>query len=413
MRDNPERLAWTVLLISSFVCMGLIVATPLGIRHYVLTATVAQHVILEVPRGPLRVTMAGRGEPVAIAEMREDIPERTIIATDSTVGRLVMIAPDRVGSVIASVQLYNNTEVMLSSARSPRFSTSSLEHIVELEISTGRVRINISSDNGRPTRVRVQTAHGTATLSDVGSYEVKTNGTTTTITTFTGQAEVMNQAGEILSLDPAQRVLVSTNRIDGPLPPPTNLVSDGGFGLPLEANWHAYQEQEQQPPGEISISADEGQNVAVFYRSGSDHAEVGIRQEINYDVGDFTALELHLNVKIEEHDVPVCGTYGSECPIMVRIDYVDANGADQEWLQGFYWLTDASVPGNPSVCVTCSTRYEHIRIPVGTWYPYLSQNLIPLLSYDGQPPTMIKAFTIYASGHSFRALVAEIELTGQ
>ena len=80
MRRNPERLAWAVLLTSFFICIGLTVAVPLGIRYYASHAHIEQNVTLQVQRGPLRVTLAGRGEPVAIAEDRDDIPERTIVA---------------------------------------------------------------------------------------------------------------------------------------------------------------------------------------------------------------------------------------------------------------------------------------------------------------------------------------------
>ena len=84
MRKNPERLAWVVLLTSFFICIGLTVAVPLGVRAFILFSQVGQNVSLEVERGPMRVTWAGRGEPIAIAEKRDDIPERTIVTTDLT-----------------------------------------------------------------------------------------------------------------------------------------------------------------------------------------------------------------------------------------------------------------------------------------------------------------------------------------
>ena len=149
MRDNPERLAWVILLASFFACIGLVVATPLGLRQYVLHARIVQHVTLEVQQGPLRATLAGRGAPVAIDEDREDIPERTVVATDATAGRLVMRAPQADGPVLATVQLYDNTETSLSSARSPRFPASQLPHQVVLDVGAGRLRINVYDSNER------------------------------------------------------------------------------------------------------------------------------------------------------------------------------------------------------------------------------------------------------------------------
>ncbi|MBE9508889.1 MAG: hypothetical protein IMY86_12685, partial [Chloroflexi bacterium] len=125
------------------------------------------------------------------------------------------------------------------------------------------------------------------------------------------------------------------------------------------------------------------------------------------------SLRLHLAVHIVEHSIPVCGEKGSECPVMVRVVYEDANGAEQEWLQGFYSQPNTGASENPLVCVTCSTKNPHIQVREDTWYPYLSPNLIPQLSsQDGEPPTMIKSITIYASGHAFHSMITELELIG-
>ena len=412
MRKNPERLAWIVLLLSFFTCVGLAVGVPLGIRHYVLYAYVGQNVTLEVQRGPLRVTLAGRGEPVAIAEERDDIPERTIVATDSTAGRLVMHAD---GSVIATVQIYDDTEVVLSSARSPRFSSSHLPHKVTLEVKAGRVRINLSSDDGRQTVAEVHTPHGAAALTE-GSYEVKVNGTTTEVIVRDGQAGVTNGAGPVVSLGPAERATVDDEQIIGPLPAARNLILNSDFAVPLEEGWGRYSvdpQVEGESRGEVRRAEIEGRPVIVIERSGVGHAETGITQMLNADIGDSRFLELHLLLRIEEHNVPVCGSEGSECPVMVRIVYQDAYGADREWLQGFYSLPNTGGSNNPSVCIRCSTRNQHLQVPQGTWYAYASPNLIPLLSQDGQAPTAIKSITVYASGHTYQSAITEVELIGQ
>jgi hypothetical protein len=138
-----------------------------------------------------------------------------------------------------------------------------------------------------------------------------------------------------------------------------------------------------------------------------------LRQEINQDPRQFTSLKLHLVTQIRHQNIPVCGTRGSECPLMVRIAYQDAHGAEREWLQGFYALPNLGGSKNPHVCETCGTRNPHIQVQGNSWYPYLSLNLIPQLSVDGRAPTMIKSLTIYASGHSFESMVTEVALIGQ
>ena len=122
---------------------------------------------------------------------------------------------------------------------------------------------------------------------------------------------------------------------------------------------------------------------------------------------------LHALLQIADHNVPVCGSLGSECPLMIKIFYEDAAGADQEWLQGFYLRPDPNTPGNQPFCVACTVPYEHIRVPDVTWYTFDSESLIPLLSRDGNAPTIIQSITIYASGHSYRSAIAELDLIGQ
>jgi hypothetical protein len=410
MRNNPERLAWVVLLTSFFTCIGLAVAGPLGTRYYIFHASASQNVVLEVQRAPLRVTLAGRGEPVAIDEARDDIPERTIVATDATAGRLVMHAPHADRPIIATVQLYDNTEAVLLSARSPRFSASRLPHRVILDVKAGRVRISVSNDDGRHTVVEVQTPHGTATLTE-GSYEVKVNGTVMEATVRDGQAEVTGDIGVVMPLGPAERAIVESGQagvqILGPLDAARDLIRNSDFQAPLENGWTSYSKQTdpEQPPGSVSSIIDAGRDVADFYRGGSNHAEVGIRQEIDYDVRDFTWLELHLAVNIIGQDIAGfggCGYLGSECPIIVRMEYKDIYGTDREWLHGFY-------TGEPADDWLINWWAEQVQ--PGNWHTYDSGNLMEELAET--PPAIIKRLTIYASGHSFHAMVTDVDLLAQ
>ena len=406
MRDNPERLAWVILLASFFACIGLVVATPLGLRQYVLHARIVQHVTLEVQQGPLRATLAGRGAPVAIDEDREDIPERTVVATDATAGRLVMRAPQADGPVLATVQLYDNTETSLSSARSPRFPASQLHHQIVLDVGAGRLRINVYDSNERPTVVEVRTLHGRAVLME-GSYEVKVNGTNGEITVRNGQAQVFNSTEPLVLLGPAERAIIERGQAIGPVDAARGLIVNGDFQAPLAEGWTSYSQQtdSQQPSGQIRIITDSGQEAAYFYRDGSNHAEVGIQQEINYDVRDFSFLQIHMNLRIASQNISDfggCGYLGTECPIMVRLDYKDVYGTDSEWLHAFY-------TGRPANDWLINWWAEALQSP--NWHTYESGNLMEELAET--PPAFIKSLTIYASGHTYHAMVTEVELLVQ
>ena len=406
MRRNPEQLAWGVLLASFAIFVILVTAVPLGIRTYILRGRVRQNVSLEVQRGPVRATLAGEGRPVAIADTLDEIPERTVVATDSTSGQLVVRAPQADSAAVTRIQIYDNTEVVLSSARSPRFSASRMPHTVALQVTAGRVRISVSGDGSRPAVVDVQTPHGLVTLVE-GSYEVKVNGNTTEVTVRSGKASVANTVGQAITVGPAERAVVENEQIAGPLPGARNLVANGNFQQPLESTWTVYDSQTDpdQPPALADIVTDQGREVIYFHRDGSNHAEVGIVQDINYDVRDFVFLELHLAVRINSQDIAGfggCGYLSSECPILVVIHYKDTTGTDREWRQAFY--TGEAAEGWPLYPWT-------EQIPTEAWQTHDSGNLMTILA--DTPPAIIKQLSVYASGHSFHAMATEVELLAQ
>jgi hypothetical protein len=411
MSNNPERLAWVVLLGSFFVCVALGVITPLGARWYIRHAQVDQQVSLEVQRGPLSVVYGGHGQPRSVFQDSGNVPRGSRIrAPNATSGRLVIQDPPSNGEApIATVQLYDETEVVLSSARSPQFATSPLPHEIALAVGAGRVRVNVFGDTERSTVVNVHTAQGLIRLEE-GSYEVKINSTTEATVRY-GRANVTCKSGETLSLGPTERALVSVDTINGPLPAARNLVENGDFGDPLENHWDTYYEQTdpELPTGRVQIATtlvgNEEKNVVELSREAVNHAEVGITQEINYDVRDFASLELHMAVNIINENIlgfGGCGYLGSECPIIVRIDYKDVHGTDHEWLHGFYI-------GSPAE--DWDIKGWHEKVEGGTWQPYNSGNLMEELGMT--PPALVQGVTIYASGHSFNAMVTEVELLAQ
>jgi hypothetical protein len=403
MRKNPERLAWAILLISFSLFLGILAGVPLGIRAYILSSQRGQYVSLEVQRGTLRVTAAGRGAPIAIAERYDNVSERTVVTTDLAQGRLIFQAPQEDTPVVASVQLYDNTGATLTFARSPRFSISQLPHKVTLEVASGRVRINVANTEDRPTVADVVTPHGNIQLRE-GSYEVKVNAATE-VTVRNGQADIYSNDA-VMTLEPSERAIMGGGLINGPLATTRNLVKNGDFQAGLDG-WTTYGEQTDpdQALGEIGIVTDEGREVIQFLREGTNHSEIGIRQDVVYDVRDFGSVELHVAVRIINESIAGfggCGYLGSECPIIIRLDYRDVQGSDRTWQHGFYigepapdWLTHGWAE----------------QVQQGNWQSYDSGNLMEELT--DAPPARIRRLTIYASGHSFDAMVTEVEILAQ
>jgi len=402
VNNNRDRLAWVVLITSFVICLGLAIGTPLGIRHLLRTACMDQDGVLEPQRGTPRVQRRGRGDVSALIGPSWDVPPGTVMTTDgSAQGLLTLFAPGQEPSAVVAVQAYGDTEIVLENARSPRFSISPLPHRVVLSIRAGRVRISVAPTEDRSTVVELHTPHLTAQMGE-GSYEVRVRPALSEVTTREGSARVTSDGAEVVSLDASERTVaeIGSDRLEI-LPAERNLLVNGSFRQMLETGWQIYHEEQQPPPGTVEVVNVAGRPAALFQRSGVGHAEVGIRQLVNYDVRDFSSLVLHLGIQVRGQSLNGCGSVGSECPVIVRIDYKDIHGNDRVWYHGFFSLAptenDFLYPWDE-------------QVPFHTWVTFDSGNLVEAFE---EPPALISALTIYASGHSFDALVTEVELLAE
>ncbi len=408
MRRNPEQLAWTVLLISLFMCIGLAVSVPLAVGSIVNDSSDTAAITLDVQQGTALVTRTGSAEPIGVTTSLSNVPEGSSIRADENTQALLTIRSLRDNSILETVQIYGSTDVGLVRARVPRFEMSTRPHQIDLLTNIGRVRVNVAGGDPRPLEATVTTPQARTDLQE-GSYAFEVSNDETQVTVREGLAQVSAQGGT-QDLSPQQRTVVKLNAPpSGVLSPERNLVINGNFRLPLNGTWDTYNDlqNELEEPGTVTIQTEGGQHSAVFERQGDYHAETGMRQTIDKDVRDQTSLRLHFVVSVFDQDVPVCGQAGSECPMMVRLDYKDQDGTDRSFLQGFYTRQD---PGgaNPTYNTTSGRRNEHRRIPPNVVYTYDSDNLMETLK-----PTQITAITFYASGHSYHSAVAEVELLGE
>jgi hypothetical protein len=345
----------------------------------------------------------GQGEIIALVGVAVGVTRGTVVTTGATdQGALTLYDPGDEPIVLSQAQIYADSTVTLLRARSPRFNSSPLAHEVALRVTEGRVRISVASTGGRPTVVELETPHMTATLNE-GSYEVRVHANFSELAVRDGDARVTSPSEETVDLGPSQRTIAqsesTTLRV---LSAERNLLTNGQFQAPLSDGWEIYQRDvQQEPPGTVEATTLEGRSAARFFRSGVGHVEIGIRQSIEYDVRDFASLVFHLSVQIRSQSLTGCGSLGSECPIMVRIDYKDTTGTDRVWFHGFYAV--AATPSN------LTPEWDE-QIPAGTWFAFDSGNLIELFQ---EPPAQIKTVTLYASGHSFDASVTDVELLAQ
>jgi hypothetical protein len=418
MRQNPERMAWTVLLSAFVVFCLLAVGVPLLTRSYLVHATQPLHSWVSAQRGTVRVERSGSNR--ADAASLDDLAPLEVfkgdgIRTSQLDEGLLRFerGSDEDQETLTSVVIYDNSDVVLTDAFSPRFGLSSGPHRALLHMNDGRARIDVNpSSDGRPVNVEVHTQHANIELGE-GSYALDVTSQQTVATVRQGTA-IVYSAGEQLELSDEQRAVVaSSGELGGPLPAGRNLIVNGDFSDGIDAGWVVITNSSDDSARVVGETDNDGQPVANFQHEQAQPSEIGLLQTLNRNVKDLESLILHLKVRVDFHSLPVCGSLGSECPVMVRIDYRDAAGNPQQWVKGFYAFEDPAIT-QPYYCTTCPdpSSGNHDKVAEQTWFLYDSPNLMEVLPPERRP-AFIQSVRVYASGHSYDSMVTDVELLAQ
>lgn len=417
MRSNPERLAWTILLISFAICVGLAVGVPVGIRWLIINLTTPLQAVADVARSDVQVqSPIGQIRTIQAATTPGDseVREGDVLRLGENAEAVLTVSDPRAGTTLCQIVLYPNSQLGLITLRAPRFSQSPNAYRLEFRLESGRARINATFPLTRPVETTLLTPQAQVLLTEPGSYALEVGQGETQVAVIDGWARVEAQ-GQSVVLREEQRTQVRANEPPPPQPLPAarNLIRDGNFSDPVpNSAWISYTQALKPPPGTAEVVNLGGRNVLRFRRQGEDHAETGVVQTIeNGDVRGFSTLRLHLLLQLLFQDVPVCGTLGSECPIMMELRYKDEQGTDRSWFQGFYYLDGP----DPKYCVQCGgIQDDHRQVLQGIAVPYDSDNLMEVLARNGLPkPARVLWLRIYASGHNFDAAVSEVELLAQ
>lgn len=401
MRENPERVAWTILLASFLIFCLLAVSIPLGIQQFIVTA---------FERHPARVTaygdavlmcLAEQDTWTAITEPDQEIQEGTILKTESSSQAVVWLFDD------SNLQVRNNSQVEILKARTPRFDRSPQPISIVVKIQSGKVIVGVASppqDRGR--QFQVYTPHGFILLEE-GNYSINVTETETEASVSTLRAvghATLQASGESIHLEVGERGRIEANHPpEGPLPGEHNLLVNGDFQRPLSTGWISweYHDKGEERGSEFIETTVDGRQVIHFIRRGDNeqHARNGILQEFDMDVRDASSLEVRLNVKLIYQNLSGGGVLSSEFPLMVRLLYRDANGREHDWVRGFYY---ANWEG---LSVREEEKYRGILIPQNLWHPFESSNLV--LSLGDFRPAHLISLEIYASGHDYESMVSD------
>jgi hypothetical protein len=416
MNGRRQRLAWFVFLGSFVICAVIALIIPLSINVIIQRSTRALEVDVQANQGTVGILQADNETGAVFAgDPAQSLDEGGAVLTNDSDTALLFVSSPGGDQQIARIQVYGNTNLALIKAATPRFGASSSDSELEMILSNGRLHLNIPEGNGRSFDFTLAVPHGRIEIGEQGQYSVSTSNDETQISVQQGLATVWENDSS-LNLASDQRAVMSTNSpISGPLDTERNLIANGDFSSGFD-QWVALApniEISDQPTVETEIVEISDEPAANFKRTGIGHADAGLRQIVNKDVTDFRNLRLVLSMLISEQSLGVCGQQGSECPIIVRLEYDDANGISQVWQQGFF-ANGTVGPTTPDVCVACPPPLNvHNQVPFQQLVFYESDNLIERLEQIGILPRQIKTITVIASGHTFDASILDVALLAQ
>jgi hypothetical protein len=406
VRENPERLAWIVLISSFAVFLVLLIAVPLSLRYFVEVSTVKQTAVLDPAQGTVLLYPPRSLEPIAITELRDQVIEgSTIEAGDGPTQATVRLINEGETDVsLGSVQIFSGTRLRIDQIRSPTFDMSSAPYQANLTVDKGQLRVFTNSGKERPISVSIVTPHGEVELA-AGSYQLSVSEEQTGITVSSGEA-ILHKGEEapVVVTSGLRAWMNETTLADAPVPASENLLRNGNFTESMRDSWESYVIAQNVTPGKVSIMERDGRRVAYFVRQGEDNVptEVGIRQQVDKDVNVYDKLSLQLDVKLLFQSLSGAGYLSSEYPLRVEVNYTDIYGKQLSWGHGFYYRD----PENENWKIVNGEK-----IPPFNWYTYRSPNLMELLKETR--PARIDSIRIYSSGWNYQSMVSEVFLVAE
>ena len=406
MRENPERLAWTVLLASFAVFLVLSISVPLTLRYWIEHATVRQNAVLDPIQGTILLYPPRSLEPIAVSELREQVAEGSIVEAGEspTQATVRLISEGENDFALGSLQLFSGTRLQLDRMRSPLFELSNAPYQALLTVERGQLRVFTNSGVERPVAVVLVTPHGRIELG-AGSYQIAVTAEQTAITVSAGEALLFKENHPALAVSSGLRAWITATAIaDQPVVATENLLRNGNFTQEMRDSWESYVIAQNVTPGKVSIMDRDGRRVAYFVRQGEDNVptEVGIRQFIDKEVNVYDRLMLQLDVKLLFQSLSGAGYLSSEYPLRVEVNYTDIYGKQLAWGHGFYYRD----PENSNWKILNGEK-----IPPFNWYTYRSPNLMELLKETR--PARIDSIRIYASGWNYQSMISEVFLVAE
>ncbi|MCS6870135.1 MAG: hypothetical protein RML95_06095 [Anaerolineae bacterium] len=432
---NPQAVAWAIML-TSFVIFCLLMALgTAGTYWFLFESRVEMTVRLTVSKGRVDLILPD-GSPASAA--RQEFPEaNSVIQVDSVSQGYLTFEDNYSKQLIATVFLMQGSSLAIERAARPRFEWSAAPYTIRLRNAIGRFWVDLPSGVARERVLEIESEAGVARFSQSGNFRLYSSSQQIDLHVDNGGAELRAPSGETRAVKASEigtllREPFSSGTFIVRATPFEQLNADFGKHDDIDTNpalpfgWACTSRANRlnEPQGSFSRMLFEQQVVLNMQRLGQglDHAETSCQYTFSEDDGillsiprrslsAYDSLYIRARVRIRSQDVTTCGIQGSECPVMIQLDYLGENNAPerpQVWRHGFYTLRPPT-DENPTICDTC--LQEHEKINADTWYIYDSGDLFKLLPGARKPESILR-LRVYASGHAYESIIANLQVIG-
>ncbi len=411
---HAQRIAWVVLMTAFLIFCALCIGLWVGAQFFFFESTVPLLSRVIVARGAISVA-AG-----AVSTGKEMTSGDQVEMVSGSQASLFFRDAQDENRLIASVTLNGDASVQFWTATVPRFSWSTGGYYIDLRGLRGDADIFVPQTLPRSIRLVVTSRQGDLVeISSSGLYALRLK---------ESRIEVVNRGGNQVTLTPVDavegrsipiddRAVIDSSRPDhvalesASINMLRNSTFEGVF-QGLATDWACTNSTENLPRGSYAAEVQDGRSVMHLARAedATTNGQTACSQFFGdgIDISAFTTLNFRVAFNLQFQSLSACGTEGSECPLMLRVDYLDAADEMQQWYLGFYFRLEPD-RNDPLRCLGCPL--EHIRVNEKTWYTYDSGNWLALFP-EGLPqrPVAIQSVTFYASGHQYDVYVGEVSL---
>jgi len=436
--NSPERTAWIVLLGAFALFCTMTLTSIFGVYEYLFRSTAPMAAILHVAKGTVGITGADLRETVE--REREELTNTVAsISTDSLSQATIQFretedADADSARLLAAVTLQGNTFVTFNHAIRPRFDWSPDPHRVKFSRLNGQLDVLVTGVRAHPFLMDIYTDD---LNTDKGVFIQFVSNGRYRLTVSEDEVRLLNLAGEVSAffgddtalrnpIAPGKELVIRIgNRSIRTLDRTKNIAKNGSFSLQSASigqmyapgeplNWNCSGLPGQVPPGSHSLVEYDGR-VGVGlrrYSNATTHGEISCIQSFageGLDARAFESLSVLATFSLDYQSLSLCGTKGSECPLMVNINYSNNDSPPDNkgnWFRGFYHEGHAA-SSYKQRCSRC--LQDHVYTNASVWYTFYSGNLLNLIPEDDHP-VFINSIRFYASGHQFDAVVSEIML---